>query len=176
MRTLALCFYGKMPADAALKEKAISRYPNCQCTVFESYDSDSRSKALMNVAFLKRQQEILNYTDFDVCLAIDTEKDLLAHTLIRSIIKPDTLYFTKGYYLTKRGGVTGVSPEIFYADSMTFDRAAEFFIGLQNTDLEWLTSRRVEEIFFYHLKSLAIKTECINRENSDMFIRATSLS
>ncbi len=175
MRKLALCFYGKIPATDIQKAEAIARFSNRDCILFENYDTASRSKSLMNVSYLKRQFEILNHFSFDTCVAIDSESDALMHTVLRYHARPGFVYFTKGYYLTSHGGTTGVNPEIFYAESMTFDRAAELCIGMQNMDSDWMTSDRIEEIFYLHLKSLDIKTECVNCENSDMFIRATTL-
>ncbi len=169
MKKLAVCFYGHESETQAHLDLVFEKFKEFNISIFSS-NAEDKLTALQEAAHKKHTSEILQKHNYDVCLAIDTSSiDLLYYTTINNI-ENNFVYFTKGFF--KRNTVsTGVSTEIFYASSLTFDRACEMKINSEYIDIEWLRGRDSAELFYYHLKSLNIRTECINRENSNMFIR-----
>jgi len=171
MKTLAVCFYGIKLADSVIIDLVLEKFKEYDISIFNECNPTT-SVALLKVAHRKHSEEILNKHDYDICMAVHTSAhNLIQHTTIKNL-EPNFLYFTKGYF-NEPDRSTGVSKEIFYATSLTFDRACEFKINLNYIDKRWLRSQGPEALFYYHLKSLNIRTECIDCENSHMFIRTT---
>lgn len=172
MKTLAVCFYGITSHTVALEKLILEKFKEFDISIFSDYTTDP-ADALLNVAYKKRCDEITKRHDYNICMAIDTalSLDVIHSTTIKNI-ENNFLYFTKGFFKHPTQS-TGVSKEIFYATSITFDRACEFKIDLGYIDTAWLRGQDQEELFYYHLKSLNIQTECIDCENSNMFIRST---
>lgn len=169
MKKLAVCFYGNELETQAHLNLVFEKFKEFDISTFSS-NAAEKLDALQYVAHKKHTYEILQKCNFDVCLALDTASiDLLNYTYIDNI-ENNFVYFTKGFFKHKTVS-TGVSAEIFYASSLTFDRACEMKTNLAYIDMGWLRGHDPAELFYYHLKSLNIRTECINCENSNMFIR-----
>ncbi len=167
---LAICFYG-MPSRE-VKQVILNKCKELDFKLFESYNVDA-TKSLQDVSFKKRDYEIENNIEFKACLALNTtdiEMIKNFNVLRLGFLRYNVLYFIKGYFNSVRYK-TGVNPEMFYANSITFDRICEYHTNLNHIDRHWIRSNKSEEIFYYHIKSLLIKAECVNHENSNLFIR-----
>jgi hypothetical protein len=125
-------------------------------------------------AFKKRQFELDARQDFDICLAVDSSNETLElfakHTDLLLNIDSYTdnkIYFVKGSFVQGQGS-TNVSPQIFFSNSLTFDFACNF-----GTEYKTLPTDRksggIDTSFYYFLKTLKIKTECIHFENTKLF-------
>lgn len=171
MKTLAVCFYGTNTESTKLVDSVKFKFSNFKVTIFSATHQE-RSAALLISCNKKRSHELSIFKEFDICLAVDTlVGELIDFTEIKNELKNNIVYYTKGYFRSDRRS-TGVSPSIFYAKSLTFDRAAEFKTNLQYIETGWLREITPESVFFYHLNTMNIKTECINYENSSLFIRS----
>lgn len=171
MKTLAVCFYGDVLPSVDTMHSVFEKFKHYQISMFTGV-SERKTQALLKSAFDKRKVEISKMFEFDICLAIDSSaSELIKYTAVTPGY-PNTIYFTKGFYKHSTMS-TGVNPSVFYGRSLTFDRACEFDVNLNHINYKWLRGNTLEELFHYHLKSLDIRTRCINRENSDMFIRTT---
>jgi hypothetical protein len=181
MNNLAICLYGtsidnvsiiKHYCEDALKY-LLDSY---NITYFENVEDADIYLSLWKVAFKKRQEELIKKNDFDICLAIDTSDDNVNRfsnfePLLSNIhyYNDKKIYFSTGTFFPERGS-TSVSPQIFFSNSLMFDLACNF--GLKRHTLP--SNRKlgtIGEDFYYFLKTLKIKTECINYENSDLFKR-----
>lgn len=172
MKKIACCFYGnKLPDDTISKICSDLTGENIHVTTFMSY-SDDKFKSLESVAHIKRKYEIVNKFDFDICIAIDGITDSI---IIPEPIDDNTVYYYSGAFINAS---TLICPGLFLAVSEIFDRACEFNINLPNINAHWLPLEQQNSSgkFFYHLKSLMIKTKCINYENSSLFIRSTKIN
>jgi len=176
---LAVCLYGISNTN----EHVIKQY--CadnlsylyNINYFNHYEDNDIYNNLWKVSFKKRQTELINKKDFDVCLAIDTSDDtadlFLNHKILLNIhyYNKDKIYFAKGDFFSLKGS-TGASPQIFFSNSVTFDLACNFGLKLHTLPKDRKLGT-IGEDFYYFLKTLKIKTECINYENSDLFKRTT---
>jgi hypothetical protein len=169
---LAICLFGPSGTDATgLKEMCLALYGE-NARYFESYVDTDSYRNLWLSSFKKRQFEIANDLGFTVCLAINAGEKWNAEILpILPVRLTETLYFVKGGCVMSYGQ-TFISPDAFFAESHLFDIACMF--GLTRTILPInRKSKTIQEDFYHYLKSLKIKTECINYENSSLFERAT---
>ena len=177
--SLAICLYGtNKDSGVELKQLLDKQFTEFNISYFESYDDADHYKNLWLSSFKKRQRELEIDTDFDACLAIDVTDIELAQLLksdFYTVLQPYKLndiqhhvvYFLKGAFYPVRVS-TAISTSGFYADSVTFDLACNFntLAGKLSANTKAITC---EEEFYYFLKTLKIKTECINYENSSLF-------
>jgi hypothetical protein len=171
---LALCIYSKISDE--VRTALLSKCKLFDVTVFEDYNED-KFRALYNVSILKRHHEIATKVDFTTCLAIGANRlDLIDSLSIRLIPKYRICHFIAGEYKPKLMSVS-IDTDIFYADSSTFDRICEYHLNLPNINPERIFSG-VEpgDKFYYHLKSLMLKSECTNFENRDLLIRPAQIN
>ena len=173
MPRLAICLYGDDNSQLELvKSICIQRYSTFDITFFERIHQD-KFKAMWLCSFDKDCYEFDTKLLFHICIAIDIEEHrLLDFTNIPYSIE-DKVYYTSGFYKFKRH-YAGASPCIFFANSILFSRACEFY--LNNIPLDALVEDSLEVRFFFHLKSYNIITECINYENRSLFKRTASNS
>jgi len=173
VKILAICLYGDNNLNVTTaKSLCLDRYKkfnNFDIVFFEKYD-EIKFKALWLCSFEKDKYELENKMIFDACLAIDIDYyQLIEETPILSAIE-DKLYYTTGFYI-RYANISGANPCIFYANSLLFNRACEFY--LNNIESKFLTDERLESKFYFHLKSYNIQLECINYENWNLFKRST---
>jgi hypothetical protein len=169
---IAVCLYGTSNSNLP----GIQNYLNSLCyniTYFEHYEDDVY-RSLWVSAFKKRQQELDNREEFDICLAVQLSNETLElfakyDSLLSNITSytDNKIYFVKGSFVQGQGS-TNVSPQIFFSNSLTFDFACNF-----GTEYKTLPVDRkqggIGTDFYYFLKTLKIKTECINFENTELF-------
>ena len=171
VKILAVCLYGdnNLNADKA-KSLCLARYKkfnNFDIVFFEKYD-EIKFKALWLCSFEKDKYELENKMVFDACLAIDVDHcQLVEETPVLSVIE-DKLYYATGFYI-RNINISGASPAMFYANSLLFNRACEFY--LNTIESKFLRDERLESRFYFHLKSYNIQLECINYENRNLFKR-----
>jgi hypothetical protein len=164
---LAICYFGKKDEREKVLDLARKKFSNYEVTLFASIGED-KAHNLWKASLQKRNYEIENQIEFDVCVGVcSTNFVNFNNTNINELVK-NKVYYTSGYYL-KAAHRTGAHLNIFYCQSIEFDRVAEFFHSVKSIDTG-LTKE--SEQFFYHLKTLNFDTECINYENSSLFIRS----
>lgn len=185
-RNLCVCYYGTKD-----NQKTINKINSVWNKTFDidrvSYYSDfSSSNLYLNLwrcATNRRNEELRIKKKFQTILGINTDDDELISMLtdiqlFHLIIKPsilmetnsDILYYARGRF-DDQTYKTHIDPSIFYANSVVFDIASNF--GLVLSSLKEKKNAIDDEIFFYYLKTLRIKTECINYENRGLFKRST---
>lgn len=184
---LAICIYGSKE-NRELVQRIRSEndriFSGHQVTYFEITSDPVLHKNLWLASFKKRQHELNNIVEFDVCLALNIDDEWIVDFLyspsnpaINLIIDPpkfknisnEKLYFIKGAYSK---GYTIISPSIFFASSLIFDLACNFGVARPMFPIERGRGTD-EEDFYFFLKTLRIKTECTNYENSSLFKRTT---
>lgn len=182
---LAICLYGyERAVDLdVIKKTILEKLPMCRVKFFESFvpDTDPDIRvflSLQRVAFKKRSFEIQTKEEFDLCIAlnINNHEEIKHFKMVRNP-KSDTVYYTRGGY-NETYVVTFTNPDLFYADSFTFDRACEYYLNLPNIEMHRLRGYGNmifghPEIFYYHLKTLILTTECVNNEDRNLFERTT---
>lgn len=176
---IAICLYG-LPTDTVGRTKllcsSIFKFSD-PITYFESFGSSCVYENLWISAFKKRQHELDSKQVFDVCLAIDTTSsiDILSKPEIAELniseYREEKLYFITGEYFSNRGS-TAISPSVFFSNSLIFDLACNFGKVFDKLPT-FRKTETIEEDFYYFLKTLKIKTRCVNYENSSLFKRTT---
>lgn len=167
IKRIAICIFGPDTSikTSEFKKKADELYPGYATVMFRDASAD-KFKSLYKVAFKKRKHEVLLSLDFSFCVGISA--DSLYNLEICKMpenIKDDTVYYSKGCFSNE--GRTGAYPDSFLCKTLEFDRCAEIYHNIKNIDKTYSIE---PEIFYYHLKSLKLKTECINFENSNLFV------
>ena len=172
---IAVCLYGKSNDNTPfIKQYCKDNLLNNNIIYFENYDNDDLYKNLWISSFKKRQFELDRKVEFDICAAIDTSDDtfdlFLNHEdLLLKVPKyqEEKLYFLKGSFIEEYNA-TGVSPQIFFSNSLIFDYVCNF--GVQHSILPRQRKPGTIDIsFYYFLKTLKIKTECIHFGNLELF-------
>lgn len=177
---IAICLYG-LPTDTVdvnrikLLCSSIFKFPN-RITYFESFGSNCIYENLWISAFKKRQHELDSKRVFDVCVAIDASRiDILSELEIAKLniseYREEKLYFVVGEYFSSQSS-TAISPAIFFANSLIFDCVCNFGKVFDKLP-DYRKAKTIEEDFYFFLKTLKIKTRCINYENSSLFKRST---
>jgi hypothetical protein len=170
---LAVCLYGALNNSVPnIKNQCLILFGKTyELLYFENFEDTDLYKNLWFANFKKRQYEIENNSEFDVCLALGTNQMVLSHILRIPETLREKLYFAKGEYFS-RVASTAISPSIFFSNSLIFDVVCNF--GLVYKSLPpGRKSKLLEEDFYYFLKTLKIETECINYENRSLFKRTT---
>jgi hypothetical protein len=177
MNTVAICLYGNSDTnyDSVVK-KCETKFSTFTKSYFCVIDNDPL-KALWMSSFKKAETEILNNTEFDICIAIDLNKPMLLNFIRIPDEIDNSVYYVRGWFNNSRH-FSGVDFGSFFSKSQTFNRACEFYLykSASSYDDDGFTRGRVlpdEEEFFYHLKVFYLPTKCINYENSNLFKRTT---
>lgn len=165
--------YGSSDTNVQYIQRYLNRL-DYNFAYFEHYADDDIYKNLWISSFKKRQIELNLKKEFDICLAIDTSDETLAlflehENLLSTLTKyqDDKIYFMKGSF-TGGASATGVSPQMFFSNSLTFDFACNF--GIQHKILPIPRKQgSIDVDFYYFLKTLKIKTECIHFVNPNLF-------
>jgi hypothetical protein len=172
---LGICLFGTLHDRATkFKEICYSKFgANFVIDLFEHYTTADAYKNLWLVNFKKRQHEINNRFEYSGCIALNVNENWDNDFIPIQYKEPalDKLYFAKGGIDLPRGA-TRISLAAFFASSHIFDMACSF--GLARGKFPFgIKARTDEEEFYHYLKSLKIKTECVNYENSSLFERTT---
>jgi len=165
MKTLAVCIYsfkdGRIITDI---RRLFSEY---SVTVICDMSNDV-AQSIYNVSLMKRDREILNKADFDICMAINGSCSLDEYMRISTEPSLNTIYFSSGILHYRS---ISINFDMFYGKSSSFDRACEFNLNLKNIQLDRLyKSSTLGDKFYFHLKSLNLNPRCINHENSDLLV------
>jgi hypothetical protein len=173
---MAICLYGtsnaNLPAIQQYCYDQLSRYYDIE--FFDHIDDKDTYASLWRSCFKKRHHELEIKKDFDICLAIDLADDTMAlmseHSNLLSIIpcyKDDKLYYVRGSF-TGEYAVTEASPQMFFSNSLTFDFACNF--GIEQKNIPLIRKKKIDDKnFYYFLKTLKIKTQCVHFENPKLF-------
>lgn len=180
---IAICLYG---TDRTYLDQARRSFSTTfgDITFFEEIDETDIYWSLFKSCYSKRQFELAARYEFDVCLALnvsgnsDLAQFLKSDHLINILISPhkliitdeETLYFAAGHFKNHGVSVTVISLDAFFASSIIFDLACNFGVAHDCLPKGRPTNSPGED-FYYFLKTLKIKTECINYENSYLFKR-----
>lgn len=178
MKTALLCIHNSTPA---IKNSILSRLGNFTVDVFEDNVTNDKFEAYYRMTVMKRDLEISRHREFDVCVAMSGTSDIHQHFQITDLPKYNVLYFVAGHagageLPADRVGSSritlSINTDMFYSDSIVFDRANEYKFHRINTSI-FREKYDIGNNFYFHLKSLRIDTECINYEDSNLFIRPT---
>lgn len=162
MKQVALCIY----SDNSNHNHVNTTVNGIDCEIFSCYN-DNLLQALKNVSINKRHFEIENLHKFDICIAYNP-KNANINDINISYIRDNTIFYAYGNVSTGRYRV-GANPSLFYSHSIEFNRACEFIDNLNN--IRPFDPLSLDEKFIFHLRSLFLKDECVNYENSSLFIR-----
>lgn len=182
---LAICIYGleenRELVDKIKYENNII-FPTCRTTYFENVGDPDLYKNLWLASSKKRQNELINSSEYNICIAYNISDKFVSEYLFSptnptySLIitsstfedtSSDKLYYVKGGYRPTRA-FTEVSPSIFFSSSLIFDLASNFSVARPSFSIE-INRGQDDEDFYYFLKTIRIKTECINYENRKLF-------
>lgn len=159
VKSVAICVFG----NKKLSELSIPVISEHQ-VVFNVANADCW-KSLWLTANAKRNYEIDNHVEFNLCLGINTPHVSILDTFkLSSTYDKETFYFYDGYFT---GHTVGINPTMFLASSHIFDIVSHYHVSLHGNDLA-----KPEE-FYHFIKKFAITTQCINYENSSLFKRPT---
>lgn len=181
VQKLAFCIYGLTNNRVDLiKDQIRHKFSRSHISFFEEFalNESGTLHSLHRCSLKKRNFEIENHKEFDACIAFDINAiDKLQNLSIVPEIRNHKVYsvtgsFNEPYY------TTGIGIEIFYADSMTFDRACEFVLNIPNFKLHAIRGYNkiplsTAILFYFHLQTLKLNTECINYEDSSLYQRTT---
>lgn len=159
MKNIACCFFGdKILPETIENVCANLTVAGVQNALPFTYYNNDTFRSLRTVALIKRRYEIVNKIEFDVCIAIGKDID---NVVLPEVINENTVYYYKGDFVN--GDTTLVDYTLFTAETLTFDRACEFATNMPNINMHWLNEpqRSLNGQFFYHLKSLMIRTKYI---------------
>lgn len=173
---LAVCLYGTSNTNlSALRQHCCNQMSDYNIEFFEHIDENDLYINLWKSCFKKRQHELEIKKDFDTCVAIDLSDDTLSLFSQHSNLLPkldlytsNKLYYVRGRYTGGRG-VTEVSPQIFFSNSLTFDCACNFGIEYKYLSPVRKKGTLDDKGFYYFLKSLKIKTECTHFGDLKLF-------
>lgn len=184
MSNIAICLFGPALNESnVLKVEAqLSSFlsEGNKLVYFRDFSNLNPLKNLFNVCWKKQEFEFTNKTIFDTCIAIDPdlflscEQELIKETDIKKISMPDidTMYFLEG----SGGNFISIKLSGFFSNSFIFDSICNF--SILNLDIDEDRTggipSTIEERFYWFVKSLKIKTVCINYENCSLFKRPTT--
>jgi len=165
MKKTALCIYTDDPSYKA-PDNILPNGDDYE--LFTDYNSNLFI-ALRNVSVKKRFFELKNNEEFDMCIAFDPRRADI-NDLNISTVKHNTIHYAYGSF--NRGKfVVAANPSLFYSGTVEFNRACEFIDNFTNINDPSVDT--VFERFIFHIRSLYLKDECFNYENSSLFIRPT---
>lgn len=152
--------------DPTYRYETDTNLKNLDYTIFFEHNSNL-FKALRNVSVKKRLYETEMFHNFDICIAYNPVRANLDNLILK---KPaaDTIYHAYGHFSRSQHCV-GAEPSLFYSRTVEFNRACEFIENYTNINDGKVI--KVGEKFVFHLRSLHLKNECFNYENSSLFIR-----
>jgi hypothetical protein len=136
------------------KNKFISH----ELQVFKNNAANNIWQNLYLLKWEKRKAEVETRVQFDINIGILSSEIEKINTLpLTEKIQPFTIYFTDGEFK----GKTGVNPWCFYGNSLSFDRAAEYYFNRVQDSFNFSENEK----FYYYLKTFKLKTKCVNKDN-----------
>jgi len=170
MKSLAICVHGNLSKSS--EDLIIDKFSDYDIEFFKDDNADI-IKSLHILSLLKRDYEIQKFKEFDICMAILVDDiEMLNNININPILEDRKLYFYNGKIFNY--SIIEIFLNIFYSNSHTFDRVCEFSMNKNIYSIKNVYSDiDLPGLFYCHIKSLMLNTECINRENSNLFIRPT---
>ena len=151
----AVILYGTLSDSLEVTEIENKLIAKFNCRVFKHF-SDDKLYSMKHACFLKSSYEIDNLSMFSTCIVVDIAHINLIDLVQRLVTASDILTFIKG---SGNGwNKLTIDPCIFYANSLTINRACEY-----------INFRHLE--FNDYLKMLYIQTKCPRPLNTGMFVR-----
>jgi hypothetical protein len=167
MKTIAFCTYN---LDSNIKISISKKFNEYDVSFFEIDRTDNIYLDILSLSRIKRNYELDNYIDFDICALMTT--NIKIEDINIDNITDNEFIFYSGKQISSV--IIEIDYNFYYSATRIFDRAAEF---MYNKDIGNIKNAFGEVssagLFYCHLKSLGIKTRCMNVENSSLFIRAT---
>lgn len=195
---LLVCYYGTKENSNSIKLiencwsetfQVINYYKCANTTTDDLYFN------LWKCGIEKMDIEINERNNFSTIVAINTDNEEVVehltdikkfHLLLNPKnlfeTKKNTLYYSLGSFI--KGCRTGINPSLFYCDSVTFGLAINFGVVRKKVEQDFYSSLTYKpllevkdsllnnDVYFYNfLKTIKIKTECINYENRGLFKR-----
>jgi len=166
MKKIALCVYTD-DANYRLENDGNITNLSFEYELFFDYNVNLY-KALKNISVKKRIAELECMSEFTTCIGFDPRRANLEDFILPEP-KESVVYYAYGGYNNSKY-VGSASPSLFSAMTVEFNRVCEFVENYNNiADLRVTT---IPEKFLFHIRSLYLESECINYENSSMFIRS----
>jgi len=166
---IAICSYGNVPRSKIAEP--IRRYPGpglenttlkakTEIVVFDGDPNNDPWVQLQNLSVRKRSFELAEH-EFDICIAVDARgEEAVDPTFLQAgfldqfhALRTGDVHCLYAHGIGARNLHTA-SPTLFWADSPTFDRAAEFARALK---LDALEECGIQERFFSHLRALGLQ-------------------
>lgn len=183
---LCICYYGTSNSEEVIK-KIHSNWGktfNISNIVYHiDYTTPNLYYNLWRCVMKKRQHELDQKVNFRTVLAINTDSPIITeyitdvklfHLIIDPVklleTKDDILYYCMGEFLPNN--TTAIDTSIFYSNNVIFDMVANFGLVVDSLRVKRNNTNDFSN-FFYYLKTLKIKAECINYENRGLFKRPT---
>lgn len=184
---IAVCIFGKefnQEKILVIESKTRSLFPNSdQLVFFHDFTNPNPLRNLFNVSYKKQKYEFERKIFFTGCLALSIDDDRISQELITSKevdlfsqLDKNTLYFLTGSMNLStiyKCAYTSIDPLGFFTNSFLFDLACNF-VNVNSTfetDRNEPSPSHIGERFYWYLKTLKIKTHCINYENRSLFKR-----
>lgn len=169
MSELAVCLYGSKNSDPMITKEFCNSELGDKFHIhfYEYFENDDPLINLWTVNFNKRQYEIKNTKEYSVCLALNVNATNESLPIEKYLPLNDQLYYIMGGFDIPTQ-TTFISLSAFFANSYIFDMVCSFGL-VKGKWQNLIKSRNIEEEFYFYLKTLKIKTGCINYENSSLF-------
>lgn len=140
------------------KAKFCTKFPDISVDLFYSFSANSWQENLFQVKWVKRCQEILNKTQYNVNVGVMATKYQRLEPIKTLDVDPLTLYFVDGHNSNFK---TGIEPTCFYGNSLVFDRTAEYSRWVYNPNIGIDGSKK----FYWYIKTWKIATKCVDMQN-----------
>lgn len=176
-KTAILCLH---KSNSEIRDSILSHLNDFKVDVLED-NTDDKFEAYYSMAVAKRNLEVSRHKEFDLCIVMSGTGDIYKNFRVDNLPVYNVLYFITGHVGAGTGTQDRISSsritlsidtDMFYSDSLVFDRACEYKFHKINTSI-FPEKYNTGNDFYFHLKSLYINTECINYEDSSLFVRAT---
>lgn len=151
---IAVILYGnELPASSVsdVENRLVEKFG---ATIFKHF-SDNKFYSMKTACNVKSMYEINRLRMFDVCIVLDISQVDMIDYIDPKIEESAYLTFVKGsinVYVSK----VAIDPAIFYANSLTINRACEY-VNFTNIG------------FYDYLKMMYIKTKCIFPLHTELF-------
>ena len=136
--------------------------------LFVEYNS-SIFRALRDVSIKKRTYEMNMGDEFDACIAYNPSCANIADLKLCTPEK-NKVYYAYGAFNAEQY-IGAAEPWLFYSGTVEFNRCCEFAENYFNIQSPYTI--KMSEKFLFHIRSLYLESECVNYENSSLFIRPT---
>jgi|SRR5690606_12407662 len=125
--------------------------------------------ALRNVSVKKRIHELKLLEEYDICIGYDPMRSNIDDLNLKDP-EYNKVYYAYGHFNSTKF-LTGAEPSLFFSKTVEFNRVCEFSDNYEN--IKDLRLEKISEKFIFHIRSLYLRNECVNYENSNLFIRTT---